>query len=129
MPNLYDLHSTPFNPENPSLDYNATTQLITAVGNTLTPAGGFLKFSADGNYTLNSTPSVETDGFKAGDIVTIMNYAANTVTLSRGAGGPGGTALKLGAATRALGPGGSITLMFDGAVWVELTFVTGTATA
>lgn len=135
MPQLFDLYGTPFNPENPTLDYAATTQLITAVTDTLTPVGGFLKFSADNPYTLTSTPSVETENAKAGDIVTLYNVGAtNAVTLAWGAPpadppNAGETGLKLGLATRAIGPGGSIRLMFDGSSWVELAWLTASAIA
>lgn len=129
MPKLFDLHSTEFDPANPALNYSdSVAQAVTAVGNTLTPAGGLLKFSSDGNYTLTSTPSVATANAKAGDIVTLFNTAtSNTVTLSRGASN--GTALRLGAATRAIGPGGSITLMFDGSLWTEIGWTTTTTTS
>lgn len=126
MPKLFDLHSTEFDPANPALNYSdSVAQAVTAVGNTLTPAGGLLKISANADYTLNSTPSVATANAKAGDILTILNTAtANTVTLSRGAAN--GTALRLSAATKAIGPGGSIIPMFDGSLWTEIGFVTGT---
>jgi len=119
MPKLYDLHATEFNPENPTLDY-AATQALTAVGNTITPVGGFLQLTSNAAYVLNSTPMIATANAKAGDVLTLLNSnAADAITLTAGAN----AALKLGAATRALGPDGSITLIFDGTDWVELNFL------
>lgn len=119
MPQLFDIHSEPFNPENPSLDYASPTQSVTAVTDTLTPTGGLLKFTSDGAHTLTSTPTVATANAKAGDILTMLNVGAHAVTVSRGAG----THLKLGAATRAVGEMGTLRLLFDGTDWVELSFL------
>lgn len=123
---LFDLHSTQFNPETPSLDYGSTTQVVAADNSQLTLVGGLLKLSSTANRALSGVQTIVTGNAKAGDIVTLYNTnAADTITLAWGAV----TKLKLGAATRVLSTGGSITLLFDGTYWIEIGFTTTAAIA
>lgn len=123
---LFDLHATSFDPENPSLDYGSTTQVIAANSDQLALVGGLLKLSSVANRALSGVQTIVTGNAKAGDIVTLFNTnAANTISF---AWGPV-TKLKLGASPRVLSTGGSITLLFDGTYWIEIGFTTTAAIA
>lgn len=127
MPQLFDLHSTPFNPENPTLDFGSTTQVLVAA-TTVVPTGGFHKISTTGVVVLTATPTIDMENAVAGQIVTFFNASAagaNTLSFARGVA----TKLKLGAANRVLSPDGSITLMYDGEYWIEQSFTLAPATA
>lgn len=119
MPKLYDGHSTPFDLQNPALDYGSTTQVLTADSDTLTPSGGLLKVSAAAPRSLTATPTIDMLNAKAGQVLTILNVGASNVALNPGANN--GTALKLaGGVARTLSTNGSIRLLFDGTYWIEL---------
>lgn len=80
-----------------------------------------------GNYTLTSTPTINWPGAVAGQMLVLMNVnpaGSNHVILNRGVG----EALSLSNANKKLDPGGSMTLMYNGSVWVELTHTESTTT-
>jgi hypothetical protein len=100
-----------------------SAQAITAVGNTITVASAYKTISANGNYTLTSTPTIA-DG-QSGQVVTIRNVDTGTdVVTLQDQGTLASSNLRLGANTRALGPRDSIRLRYDSTVgdWVEEGF-------
>lgn len=98
------------------------TQSITAAGNTIKPTGRIIEISADGVYSLSSTPMVS-DG-NAGQVITIINTGSNAVTLSD-QGTVANSGLRLGNTTRALGQRDNITLLYSSTLgdWIEIGFV------
>lgn len=94
-------------------------QTITAATDFFTVTKSYLQFEVTGgNVTLTSTPTIVTTGVAAGTMVLLHNVgAANRIRLTRGAA----EALSLSAGNRDIDPGGSMTLVFDGTYWNEVT--------
>ncbi len=103
-----------------------TTQNITGVGNSFTPNARFVPFDSDNNYTLTAAPTV-VDGTYDGQLCTLINVdtGADVVTV-QDQGTLANSNLRLGAATRAIGPRDSLTLVWIASLgdWVELGFNT-----
>lgn len=105
-------------------------QTISAATDTIDPTVSPYTYltNTTGNITLTSTPTIA-DGVD-GQILVVMNSTGSTgrVILQRKATLPGSN-LSLGAATRVLFPGGSITLIFSSTsgLWMELAFTTSTS--
>jgi len=103
-------------------------QDIDAVTDPFLPTTTAHRFTVTGgNYTLTSTPTINWPGAVAGQIVVLMNVnpsGSNHVILNRGVA----EGLRLSNASRKLDPGGSMTLMYIGSVWVELTHTESTTT-
>lgn len=98
------------------------TQNVTAAGTNLTNVLPTLYLTADNSYTISATPSVN-DGFD-NQILRIVNVdTVDTITLQDQGTLPSSN-LRLGAATRALGPRDNITLLYSATVgdWVEVAF-------
>lgn len=79
----------------------------------LTPTAAFCAFTASAPTVLRSIAN----GFDGQEITFLNLDAADTITFQRTDG------YKLGAATRVLGNGGSITLRYQGGSWYEITFL------
>jgi hypothetical protein len=96
-------------------------QSITAAATAIAPTSTVFEITSDGNYTLTATPTIANG--QDGQVVTIINVGANTVTL-QDQGTLANSNLRLGAATRALAPRDNIELLYDSAVgdWVELRY-------
>lgn len=80
-----------------------------------------------GNHQLSSTPSISWPGAVAGQALTLWNVSAPGgfhVQLSRGVA----ETLKLSNATTTVDPGGTISFLFDGTLWVEIAHVVSTST-
>lgn len=98
----------------------STAQNITAAGTTLLANATVIQLTADNNYTLSSTPTIA-DGVD-GQILIIVNVdAVDTITL-QDQGTLASSNLRLAATTVALGPRGSIKLMFSSTVgdWIQI---------
>ena len=96
-------------------------QAITAATNTIA-SNGYMRLTANASYTMTSTPTIA-NGLD-GEIVILVNAdTVDTITL-QDQGTLAGSNLRLGAATRALGPRDSIILIYDAVVgdWVELAY-------
>ena len=78
-----------------------------------------------GNHALISTPTIQWASAVAGQVIVIANLRSSSfhVTLNRGAA----YGLSLSNANKVIDPGGTMTLVYDGTVWVELTH-TGSTT-
>lgn len=68
--------------------------------------------------TSDTVDSIVKAGAADGDILVLTSKATNTITFDD-------ANIALGAATRAVAPGGSLILQFDGTQWVERTFLAG----
>jgi len=106
----------------------AAVQSITAAANTITPTTTFHRVTntTGGNISLTSTPTINFAGAVTGQLLIIQNVRTSNahVTVSRGVA----EGLALTNATRVLQEGGSLTLIFDGTVWVEVGYIVVTTT-
>lgn len=66
--------------------------------------------------TSDTVDSIVYTGVQEGDLLLLVSDATNTITIDD-------ANINLGAATRAVAPGGSILLRYDGTQWTELLFV------
>jgi len=102
-------------------------QTISADANAFTPTTSLHRFTVTGgNHALTSTPIIPTAGVLAGTILVLHNVLGSLfhVVLSRGVA----AGLALSNANKTLDPGGSMLLVFDGTLWVEVTHTVGTST-
>lgn len=101
--------------------YTPTASQNIAVAATIAANARVVQITPAGSFTLTATPII-IDGTD-GQIITIVNVGANTATLSDQTTTPN-TNLRLGAATRALGPVDNITFVYSSTVgdWVEIGF-------
>ena len=99
-----------------------------AAATTISPNATYVKIAqaTGGNVTVTSTPTI-TAG-QLGQFLILVNYgtSANTITLQSN-GSLAGSALSLGATTRVLGAGGSLSLLYntDISEWIEVAFNPG----
>ncbi len=103
-------------------------QTISADTDQITPVAPLHRIQViAGNHTLTSTPTINFPGAVLGQVVIVQNVgAANHVILQRGP--VGDHALSLSNASKKIDPGGTIMLVFDGSLWVEVTHVESTNT-
>jgi len=66
--------------------------------------------------TSDTVDSIVATGVQAGDLLFIHVPATNTITFDD-------ANINLGAATRAVAPGGSLVLIYDGTQWSEVVFL------
>jgi hypothetical protein len=67
--------------------------------------------------TTDQVDSIVLSGVQAGDLLFVHVPATNTITFDD-------ANINLGAASRAVAPGGSIILVYDGSQWSEIAFLT-----
>jgi hypothetical protein len=93
-------------------DMNLAAQTVISPtdGGVITPTGSYQRLSSAGTVT----PTIATGAAAAGDVVVMVNTTATTINLA-----DSGTA-KLSAAA-ALGQYDTLTLLFDGTNWIELS--------
>lgn len=101
-------------------------QTISAATDQFTPTTSAHRFTVAGsNYTLTSTPVINWPGAVAGQVLMLLNVGPTFhVILDRGVA----EGLSLSNANKKLDPGGSMILMYNGSVWVELTHTESTTT-
>jgi hypothetical protein len=106
----------------------AAVQSITAAANTITPTTTFHRVTntTGGNISLTSTPTINFAGAVTGQLLIIQNVRTSNahVIFNRGVA----QGLSLSAASRAVQEGGTICFIFDGTVWIEVTYTTSTTT-
>jgi hypothetical protein len=91
-----------------------STAITVTSGATLTPTSSYVQLSSSGPFTLSATTAIA-DGTTAGDTLVLHNInAISTITIPNAAN----TALA-GATSLTLGPRDTLTLIWDGADWVE----------
>ena len=96
----------------------ATLTTPTIASGVLTVTGSFVDPPPQSSTT-DQVDSIVMTGVQAGDLLFIHVPATNTITFDD-------NAINLAAATRAVAPGGSILLVYDGAQWSELFFTAAT---
>lgn len=103
-------------------------QTINADTDQITPVAPLHRIQTNGtNKTLSSTPTINLPGAVLGQVVIIQNVdAGNSVTLQKG--GVGDHALSLSNANTKIDTGGTIMLVFNGSLWVEVTHTESTNT-
>lgn len=80
-----------------------------------------------GNHALTSTPTINWPGTVTGQVILLQNVSAAGgfhVTLNRGVA----EQLSLSNSTKKIDPGGTMTLVFNGSAWVEVSHVESTST-
>jgi hypothetical protein len=90
----------------------------TIVSGVLTVTGSFVNPLPESS-TSDTVDSIVMTGVQAGDMLMIHVPATNTITFDD-------AAINLAAATRAVAPGGSLWLIYDGTEWSELFFTAAT---
>lgn len=101
-----------------SLGTGATATIATGV---LTATRSYMIMDAEGAGTTDQLDSITGPGTPAdGDLLLLVANATDTITVDD-------ANINLGAATRAVAPGGSLLLRYDGTEtqWTELAFLTG----
>lgn len=99
------------------------TRNITAVGNSITPSADRVLLTADNSYTLTSAPTI-LDGYWNGQEIELMNIDTTDVITVQDQGSLASSNLRLGAASRAIGPRDNLRLRYDTTIgdWVEIGF-------
>lgn len=91
--------------------------VVTIASGVATITTGFVALAAESSTTDQlDTLTLATAG--AGDIVLLVADTGDTITVDD-------ANIDLGAATRAIGPGGCLALRYDGTSWVEMFFLAG----
>lgn len=101
-------------------------QTISANTDQITPVAPLHRIQMNGtNKALTSTPQINLPGAVLGQVLIIQNVdPANHVDLARGVA----EKLSLSNANKRIDPGGSMMLVFNGTVWVEVSHTGGTST-
>jgi len=102
-------------------------QAITLPTNQLTPVGTYHRFTSAGSINLTSTPTINWAGAVAGQLLVLHNVGApgtGHLTLDRGVG----SALALSNANQRIDEGGTMTLIYDGSKWIEISHTQATST-
>jgi hypothetical protein len=99
------------------LGFGTLTTPTIAAG-VLTVTGSFVNPLPE-TSTTDTVDSIVFTGVQAGDLLLIHVPATNTITFDD-------AAINLAAATRAVAPGGSLLLLYDGTEWSEVLFTTAT---
>ena len=91
--------------------------VVTIASGVATITTGFVALAAESSTT-DQLDTLTLAGAGEGDIVLLIADAGDTITVDD-------ANIDLGAATRAIGPGGCLALRFDGTSWCELFFLAG----
>ena len=93
--------------------------VVTIATGVATITTGFVALAAE-TSTADQLDTLTLAGVQDGDVVLLIADTGDTITVDD-------ATINLGAATRAIAPGGSLQLRYDGAEsqWTELTFVAG----
>ncbi len=92
----------------------------TIASGVLTVTGSFVNPDPEGGGSTDIVTSISMSGVQTGDLLLIHIPATNTVTFNDGVINLGG------AGTRAVAPGGSLLLIYDGTQWSEMFFTAAT---
>jgi len=94
-----------------------TPPIVTIPSGVATVTTGFVALAAESSTT-DTVDTITVAGAQDGDLLLIVPDAGDTITIDD-------ANINLGAATRALAPGGSMLLYFNASKWNELTFTAG----
>jgi len=90
---------------------------VTIASGVATVSQTFVKLDAEGAGTTDQLDSIVFTGdASAGDLLLLTVNATDTITVDD-------ANINLGAATRAIAPGGCLVLYYDGTEWTELAFL------
>lgn len=104
----------------------SAVQTITAATDQITPTSPLHRIQTNGsNYSLTSTPQINLPSAVLGQVLFIQNVdPVNHVSFQRGAA----EELALSNSTSKLDPGGTLLLVFNGSIWIEVSHTGGTTT-
>ena len=94
-------------------------EAVTLVSNVATITKSYVILDAEGAGTTDQLDTLTKADAAAGDIVLLTVTATDTITVDD-------ANINLAAATRAIAPGGSLMLVYDGTEWTELFFTAAT---
>ena len=98
------------------------TQYGITVSSALVVTSAFMVIKTTGSITSTATPFISTTTATAGQIVEILNGDSSLTLTIKDKGTLSNSCLSLGSATRAIGPGDSITLQYYDGAWRERSF-------
>ena len=99
-----------------------TAETVTLVSGVATVTRPLVILDAEGAGTTDTLDSIVKSGQTAGELLLVLVNATDTITADNS------STLLLGAATRAIAPGGSLLLLATSAtVWTEIAFLTATS--
>lgn len=90
----------------------------TVASGVLTVTGSFVNPQPE-TSTTDQVDTITMSGAQAGDLLLVLVPATNTITFDN-------ANINLAAASRAVAPGGSLLLVYDGTEWTELMFTAAT---
>lgn len=99
-----------------------TGEAVTIASGVATVTKPFVVLDAEGAGTTDQLDTITYDSAAAGDFLLLTVNATDTITVDD-------ANINLGAATRAIAPGGALLLYYDGTEWTELVFITATDNA
>lgn len=103
----------------------APTQAITSAATAFAPTTTLHRFTVNANYSMSATPTIHWPGAVAGQVLILMNVgAAFHAALNRGAA----QGLSLSNGGPRIDPGGTMLLIYNGSVWVEMSHIQATST-
>lgn len=122
-------HDAPVSPPVGTLIFSLSgIQNIPSNATVITPTTTFHRFTVSGgNHSLTATPTINWPGAVAGQVLILNNVSAaggSHIQLNRGAA----TRLSLSNANKQINPGGTMTLVYNGTNWVEVTHIASTST-
>ena len=91
--------------------------VVTIASGVATITTGFVALAAESSTT-DQLDTITVSGARVGDVLLLVADTGDTITVDD-------ANIDLGAATRAIGPGGHLKLWYDGTSWCELTFLAG----
>ena len=91
--------------------------VVTIASGVATITTGFVALAAESSTT-DQLDTLTLSGAGAGDLVLLIADTGDTITVDD-------ANIDLGAATRAIGPGGCLLLRYDGSSWCEVFFLAG----
>jgi hypothetical protein len=91
--------------------------VVTIASGVATITTGYVALAAESSTT-DQLDTLTLAGAVAGDEVLLVADTGDTITVDD-------ANINLGAATRAIGPGGHLRVIYDGTEWTELTFLAG----
>ena len=94
-------------------------EAVTLVSNEATITKPYVILDAEGAGTTDQLDTITYTGAADGDLLLLTVTATDTITVDD-------ANINLAAATRAIAPGGSLLLRFDGTEWTEVVFVAAT---
>jgi hypothetical protein len=92
-------------------------EAVTIATGVATVTKPFVILDAEGAGTTDQLDTITYTSCAEGDLLLLISTATDTITVDD-------ANINLGAATRAIAPGGSMLLRYDGTEWTEVTFLT-----